>query len=103
MGDSLLPILQRPQRKGKKTAYTVTRIRPKGFRTKDTPNPLGRTVRTQRYRYTEWLGGKHGVELYNYLRDPQEFYNLAEHTEHQKTRKELSALLHKKHSETKQK
>jgi uncharacterized sulfatase len=103
MGDSLLPILQRPQRKGKKTAYTVTRIRPKGFRTKDTPNPLGRTVRTERYRYTEWLGGKHGVELYDYLEDPMEYHNLAEHTEHQETRKELSDLLHKKHSETKQK
>tara|TARA_B100001094_G_scaffold329382_1_gene391991 strand:- start:74 stop:2677 length:2604 start_codon:yes stop_codon:yes gene_type:complete len=103
MGDSLLPILQRPLRKGKDAAYTVTRIRPRGFRTKDQPNPLGRTVRTKRYRYTEWLGGKHGVELYDYLRDPQEFYNLAEHTEHQKNRKELSALLHKKHSETEQK
>ncbi len=93
MGDSLLPILQRPLRKGKEVAYTVTRIRPKGFRTKTQPNPLGRTVRTKRYRYTEWLEGKHGVELYDYLEDPMEFHNLAEHTEHQDTRKELAAIL----------
>ena len=95
MGESLLSILQRPQRKGKKTAYTVTRIRPKGFRTKDQANPLGRTVRTERYRYTEWLGGKHGVELYDYLEDPMEYHNLAEHTEHQETRNDLAALLAK--------
>ena len=95
MGDSLLPTLQRPQRDGKEAAYTVTRIRPKSFRTKDQPNPLGRTIRTERYRYTEWLGGKHGVELYDYQDDPMEFHNLAEHTEHQETRKELAALLAK--------
>ena len=52
-------------------------------------------MRTKRYRYTEWMGGKHGVELYDYQKDPQEFYNLAEHTEHQETRKELAALLAK--------
>ncbi len=95
MGDSLLPILQRPLRKGKEAAYTVTRIRPKGFRTKDQPNPLGRTVRTKRYRYTEWSEGKHGVELYDYQKDPMEYTNLAEHTEYQETREELAALLAK--------
>ena len=94
-GDSLLPLLQRPLGRGKEVAYTVTRIRPKGFRTKGNPNPLGRTIRTERYRYTEWLGGKHGVELYDYQKDSMEYTNLAEHTEHQETRKELAALLAK--------
>jgi len=95
MGDSLIPVLQRTQRRGKEAAYTVSRIRPKIFRTKDNRNPLGRTVRTERYRYTEWLGGKHGVELYDYREDPMEYHNLAEHTEHQETRNELAALLAK--------
>jgi len=103
MGDSLIPLLQRPLRRGKEAAYTVTRIRPKGFRTKAQPNPLGRTVRTERYRYTEWLEGKHGVELYDYQNDPWEFHNLAEHTEHQDTRKKLATLLAKMQKKARQK
>jgi hypothetical protein len=49
------------------------------------------------------MGGKHGVELYDYLEDPMEFHNLAEHTEHQETRKELAALLAKMQEKARQK
>ena len=38
---------------------------------------MGCSVRTERYRYTEWGEGKHGVELYDHQTDPNEYNNLA--------------------------
>jgi len=38
---------------------------------------MGYTLRTERYRYTEWGGGSKGVELYDYETDPFEYRNLA--------------------------
>jgi uncharacterized sulfatase len=38
---------------------------------------MGCSLRTQRYRYTEWGEGEHGVELYDHHADPNEFNNLA--------------------------
>lgn len=38
----------------------------------------GRSVRTERYRYTEWEGGKSGRELYDHANDPHEQVNLAD-------------------------
>jgi uncharacterized sulfatase len=38
---------------------------------------LGRSVRTERWRYTEWDGGKRGAELYDHENDPHEWHNLA--------------------------
>ena len=54
----------------------------------------GYSVRTERYRYTEWgPGGSLGVELYDHQDDPQEMHNLGEKPESENVRKELSALL----------
>ncbi|MCB2066555.1 MAG: sulfatase [Erythrobacter sp.] len=38
----------------------------------------GRSVRTERYRYTEWQNGERGRELYEYASDPLEHHNLAD-------------------------
>lgn len=38
----------------------------------------GRSVRTERYRYTEWEGGRSGRELYDHAGDPREQVNLAD-------------------------
>lgn len=38
---------------------------------------MGCSLRTHRYRYTEWGEGQHGVELYDHQSDPSEFRNLA--------------------------
>jgi hypothetical protein len=38
-------------------------------------NMLGRSVRTERYRYTEW-GNAQTAELYDHEDDPHEFTNL---------------------------
>jgi len=54
---------------------------------------LGHTIRTDRYRYTEWAGGKFGVELYDYKTDPQEYTNLAKDPRHAETVKRLRKAL----------
>jgi iduronate 2-sulfatase len=38
---------------------------------------MGYTVRTDRWRYTEWDGGRAGAELYDHDADPGELTNLA--------------------------
>jgi uncharacterized sulfatase len=38
---------------------------------------LARTIRTARWRYTEWDEGRRGAELYDHDRDPRELSNLA--------------------------
>ncbi len=57
------------------------------------PAFAGYSLRTDRYRYTEWDGGKQGVELYDHEKDPQEFTNLARDPQHAETVKQLSAKL----------
>jgi iduronate 2-sulfatase len=43
---------------------------------------MGRSVRTDRWRYTEWDGGKAGSELYDQQTDPHEYHNLAGDPKH---------------------
>jgi uncharacterized sulfatase len=86
-GVSLRPLLDDPTKPGKQGAYTQVQRGAK----KD--GIMGRTVRTQRWRYTEYDEGKKGVELYDHDNDPQEFRNLAKEPQHQKVIEELRKLL----------
>ena len=76
-GQSLRPILVDPERLGRVTAFTVgwsraVRMHPEmGGR-----NVMGYSIRTERFRYTEWDGGNAGAELYDYEVDPMEITNL---------------------------
>jgi uncharacterized sulfatase len=53
----------------------------------------GRSVRTERYRYTEWDKGDQGVELYDTYSDPNEWYNLAADPNYKYTVERLAMLL----------
>jgi uncharacterized sulfatase len=61
---------------------------------------MGRSIRTERWRYTEWNDGKDGLELYDYKTDPDEFINLAKNPKFVSEIKELSSLLRKSYSDT---
>lgn len=62
-------MLKDPQSTGKEVAYTiVTRGK-----------PLGKAIRTQRYRYTKWHTGE---ELYDLSMDPHEDTNLVASPKH---------------------
>jgi hypothetical protein len=54
---------------------------------------FGYSVRTDKWRYTEWDGGKRGAELYDETRDAHELTNLATDSKHQKTVREMQRLL----------
>ncbi|MCA8987154.1 MAG: sulfatase [Planctomycetaceae bacterium] len=69
-GTSLLPLLEDPQREWSRPAFTQI------LRPGDGKPIMGRSIRTERWRYTEWNNGDAGRELYDHLRDPHEFQNL---------------------------
>lgn len=96
-GQSLVPMLRDPSHRGRGWALTqVTRSRrvrsPEGGGMTN-PKFFGYTIRTERWRYTEWDEGRGGRELYDHDRDPRELTNLAEDPAHSATVAELSALL----------
>ncbi len=93
-GKSLVPVLRDPKHKVRDAALTVAwsrgrRVKKKGKRQKI----LGYSIRTPRYRYTEWGGGKYGVELYDYKTDPMEYTNLAKSAEHKQVLARMQRLM----------
>ncbi|MBN2022323.1 MAG: sulfatase [Pirellulales bacterium] len=75
-GQNLAPILADPSLPGRGWALSqVTR----GGAKKTT---FGFTLRTSRWRYTEWDEGRRGRELYDHQNDPREQTNLADEPAH---------------------
>jgi len=76
-GMSLVPVLENPAASVKEGAYTQ-HPRPAYF--KGSPDVMGRSVRTARYRYTEWRNFTTGElvasELYDHEKDPLETVNV---------------------------
>jgi iduronate 2-sulfatase len=56
-------------------------------------NGMGRSVRTEKWRYTQWDGGDKGVELYDQENDPKEYKNLAGDAKYADTVAKLKAML----------
>jgi iduronate 2-sulfatase len=84
-GRSFRPLLDDPEQPWKAGAYTqLSTGKGKGD---------GRSVRTERWRYTEWDEGRRGAELYDHHADPHEYRNLANDEAYADTVKTLKALL----------
>lgn len=84
-GKSLAPLLKKDIAGWKGVAYTQVRRK----------TIMGRSVRIERWRYTEWDNGNAGVELYDHSKDEGEFTNLANDPAYKQEIDKLSALLHK--------
>ncbi len=94
-GTSCAPLLDHPDREWKSAAFTVV------SRVGDTPatekldaKQLGRSLRTARWRYTEWPDGQR--ELYDHDNDAREHVNLAAGdaaSDHTEMLRELSSQL----------
>ncbi len=85
-GKSLRPILEEKDAKVHDFALTQAR---RG----SNAEYWGRSIRTRRWRCTEWDDGRNGIELYDHDSDPHEFINLANDPRHAQVLKDLRALL----------
>ena len=80
-GRSFVPLLTDPSARGRDTAYTVV----------SRGKQLGRSIRTERWRFARWPRG--GEELYDLEKDPAEETNLASLPEHRELMNSLRAKL----------
>ena len=83
-GQTFRPLLANPEGPGKGYAFTMV--------TRDQKHLVGRSVRTSRWRLTEWDGGKAGIELYDEANDPEENHNLAENPKYSELVASLRAM-----------
>ena len=117
-GESLAPLLANPAAAWNHPAYTqVTRmlaannqVPPKNAtaaktavkkqdaakkKAANTRSIMGRSVRTEQFRYTEWGQGRDGMELYDHTKDPGETQNLATDPAYAEEVKRMKSLLGK--------
>ena len=86
-GASLKPLLENPTASWTRPAFT--QLQRGAF--------PGHSVRTERWRYTEWGNSEKGSELYDHRSDPKEQINLAGDSAHAATVAELKQLLKSNH------
>jgi arylsulfatase A-like enzyme len=111
-GSSLRPLMEDPEQPWKKAAFTQYQRFISGSVTPRSGNGMGYSIRTRRYRYTEWWRTQSNtvngeivnrdvklyttpefVELYDMLNDPNETVNQATNPAFSTQRAELSAAL----------
>jgi iduronate 2-sulfatase len=83
-GESLLPFLKNSDYNWDKPAISQVH---------HATNAQGYTIRTKRWRYTEWNDGKAGYELYDHENDPDEIVNLANNSDYLSIEEKLRAEL----------
>lgn len=88
-----MPWLKDPSRPGKKAAYSMVGRHEDRSRMTSAFTYTGKTVRTARWRYTEWDEGRKGVELYDEHRDPQELKNLSGESRYRRVVADLKRCL----------
>lgn len=81
-GHNLTPLLDDPDARWNHPAYSVAGNR----------KNLGVAVRTPRYRYAEWNGGKDGAMLIDITADPDETRNLVDDPQYASIRNKLATL-----------
>ncbi len=91
-GTSFAPLLDEPSKTWKSAAFSQYPRTVKGV-----GRVMGRSMRTDRYRFTEWRGIKNRTfceyELYDHESDPKENTNLARRPEHASLVKDLTEML----------
>ena len=88
-GQSLVALLADPHKQGR--GWALSQVGRRGGKTQ--PSFFGYSLRTPRWRYTEWDEGRQGRELYDHESDPKELVNLADSADHAATVADLSAKL----------
>ncbi len=84
-GHSLAPLTKDPQSAWSHPAFTVCR----------NAQAFGRSVRNERWRYSDWDGGAAGAVLFDEVADPHELKNLAADPAHKEVVAQMQALLAK--------
>jgi iduronate 2-sulfatase len=91
-GQSLVPILKDANAEGRGWALSQVN-RNRGAESAKGKGFSGYSLRTPRWRYTEWDEGREGRELYDHESDPKELTNLADDQAHAPTVADLSKQL----------
>ncbi|MFT6855923.1 MAG: iduronate 2-sulfatase [Cyclobacteriaceae bacterium] len=99
-GESLVPILENPSKQIKDAAYSIF---PRN-RTVEQKTITGFSIRTEAFRYTEWIhistGRRLTSELYDHQVDSLENHNVVSEKAHAASVKMLSRKLHNKFDES---
>ncbi len=107
-GSSMLPLISSPRMaQWKNIAFSqYPRQKPKSNGEKGILPVMGYALRTEQYRYIEWVSfsgppvykpkwnKSYGTELYDHQRDPEENWNRADDPDYKETRVMLSQKLH---------
>ncbi len=95
-GKSLLPVLKDPSSSVQEQAFSIWPSY-RSSRTDESKTVLGYSVRTKKYRYTEWIRIDSGKlmdrELYDHVADPEENKNVVNEEKYKDDLPELSDLI----------
>ncbi|MCC6699731.1 MAG: sulfatase [Candidatus Hydrogenedentes bacterium] len=92
-GHSMRPLVENPRAEWEHAAFSQVTRGGRAGGSAGAPQIMGRSVRTQRWRYTEWDEGRAGAELFDHAHDPMEMSNLAGAARFRQQETELRVLL----------